>query len=68
MTIIKAACIQMTSGPDIAENLKVSADFIRAAARQGATLIATPENTDQMRRKTEDKLAAAGDTNAATIT
>jgi predicted amidohydrolase len=47
---------------------KVSADFIRAAARQGATLIATPENTDQMRRKTEDKLAAAGDTNAATIT
>jgi predicted amidohydrolase len=51
----------MTSGPEIAENLNVSAGFIREAAAQGSTLIATPENTDQMRRKSEDKLAAAGD-------
>lgn len=57
----KASAIQLTSGPDIAENLKSSAALIREAAGQGAALIATPENTDQMRRKTEDKLAAAGD-------
>jgi predicted amidohydrolase len=57
--IVKIACIQMTSGPEIGGNLKASVVFIREAAAQGAQLIATPENTDQMRRKSEDKLVAA---------
>jgi predicted amidohydrolase len=55
----KIACIQMTSGPEIAGNLKASAALIRGAAAQGAIFIATPENTDQIRRKLEDKLATA---------
>lgn len=55
----KIACIQMTSGPGIEDNLKASEAFIREAASLGATFIATPENTDQMRRKSEDNLAAA---------
>lgn len=55
----KIACIQMTSGPEIADNLKASAALIREAAAQGVTFIATPENTDQIRRKLEDKLTTA---------
>lgn len=42
----KAACVQMTSGPDIAENLKQAEGFIREAAAAGAQFISTPENTD----------------------
>jgi len=59
--IIKAACVQMTSGPDIDENLKTAEGFIRDAAGQGATFIATPEMTDSIRRYTKDKLADASD-------
>lgn len=58
---IKAACIQMTSGPDIDENLKTAEGFIREAAGQGAGLIATPEMTDSIRRYTKDKIADASD-------
>lgn len=59
--ILKAACVQMTSGPDIRDNMKTAATLIREAAGQGARFIATPENTDQMRRKSEDRLASSGD-------
>lgn len=48
MSIIRAACVQMNSGGDIADNLKVAEQLIRAAAEQGAVLIATPEVTDQV--------------------
>ena len=58
---IKAACVQMTSGPDIDDNLKAAEGFIREAAGQGATFIATPEVTDSLRRYTLDKLADASD-------
>jgi predicted amidohydrolase len=46
MTHCKVACIQMTSGPDIAENLKAAAVLINDAAKGGAELVITPENTD----------------------
>ena len=46
---IKAACVQMTAGPDIEENLKQAEDFIREAADKGARFISTPENTDFIR-------------------
>ena len=59
--VIKAACVQMTSGPNIDDNLKVAEDFIREAAAQGADFIATPEMTDSIRRYTRDKLAEASD-------
>lgn len=46
---LKAACVQMTSGPDIQDNLKQAAALIREAAGQGAAFVATPENTCHMR-------------------
>lgn len=46
--MVKAACIQFTAGPVIEDNLKTVEKLIRDAAKQGATLIATPENTDTM--------------------
>jgi deaminated glutathione amidase len=56
---LRAACIQMTSGPDIAQNLKTVEMYIRQAAQQGAGLIATPENTDQIRHPAVEKLKTA---------
>ncbi|MEZ5815173.1 MAG: carbon-nitrogen hydrolase family protein [Alphaproteobacteria bacterium] len=56
---IKAACIQLNAGPDIAENLKVTEGLIREAAGQGAQLIATPENTCFMMFPILKRLAAA---------
>lgn len=47
--VIKAACVQMTSGPDIEDNLKQAEGFIREAAGKGAVFISTPENTDFLR-------------------
>lgn len=48
MTHLKAACVQLDSGPDIARNLETTAGLVRDAAGQGAKLIATPEVTDQV--------------------
>ncbi len=59
--IIKAACVQMTSGPDVEENLKAVEGLIREAAEHGAKLIATPEMTDSIRRYAKDKFEAASD-------
>jgi predicted amidohydrolase len=56
---LRAACIQMTSGPDIAENLKTAEMYIRQAAKSGAKFIATPENTDQIRQPPSEKLKTA---------
>lgn len=56
---LRAACIQMTSGPDIAENLEMAEMYIRQAAQQGAGFIATPENTDQIRHPAAEKLRTA---------
>ena len=57
--LIKVACVQMTSGADIEANLKAAENFIREAAGQGATLIATPEMTDSIMRRARDKMASA---------
>ncbi len=59
MTILKAACVQMTSGPEIEPNLETAESMIREAAGQGAQLIATPENTCLMRMPPELKLETA---------
>lgn len=45
---LKAACIQLNSGPEIKANIESAAVFIRQAAQEGARLIATPEVTDQV--------------------
>jgi predicted amidohydrolase len=57
--MFRAACVQMTSGPDIGENLRVAEMYIRQAAKEGATFIATPENTDQIRQPPSEKLKSA---------
>ncbi|MEM7651180.1 MAG: carbon-nitrogen hydrolase family protein [Pseudomonadota bacterium] len=58
---IKAACIQICSGPDINDNLKAADTLIREAAAKGAQLIATPENTDQIRRYAKGRFETSGD-------
>ena len=58
---MRAACIQLTSGPNMKANLEKAEKLIREAAAQGAHFIATPENTDQMRRYAKDRLASSGD-------
>lgn len=57
--MLRAACIQMESGPDIAENMRDAERLIRSAAARGAKFVATPENTCAMRGKAADKIACA---------
>ena len=67
---IKVACVQMRSGIDPAENIRVASALIREAAAVGAVLIATPEMTGfldrapgaaraKSRTETEDEALAA---------
>ncbi len=58
---IKAAVVQLNAKPVIEDNLREAEALIRAAAKDGATLISTPENTCRMRAKTEDKMATSHD-------
>ena len=45
MTIFKAACLQVSAGPDIGNNIDMVASMSRQARADGADFIATPENT-----------------------
>jgi len=42
---VQVACIQLRSGDDVMENVRVASGFIREAAAAGAKFVATPENT-----------------------
>ncbi len=44
-TILRAACVQMRSGRDVAANLAQAAALTREAAAAGARYVLTPENT-----------------------
>lgn len=57
MTRFRAACIQMTSGDSIAENIAQLDPLLTSAAAQGANFIATPENTFYMRREGTAQMA-----------
>ena len=46
--MFKAACVQLRSTDDVAENIATTSALIREAAGQGAQFIATPENTTLM--------------------
>ncbi|MEO1552510.1 MAG: carbon-nitrogen hydrolase family protein [Pseudomonadota bacterium] len=46
MRLLRAACIQMRSTPDVVPNIDMASALIRTAAAQGATFIATPEMTN----------------------
>jgi len=45
---LKAACVQLRCGDDVAENVRSASVLIRAAQKDGAQFIATPENTGLM--------------------
>src|SRR5215469_1841008 len=44
----RAACVQMRSSDDVADNIDSASRLIREAKAQGAGFIATPENTNLM--------------------
>ena len=46
MTSVRAACVQMRSGVEVAPNISAASELIREAAGQGAHLIVTPEMTN----------------------
>jgi len=48
MTRFHAACVQLCTSDEAAENIAAASALIREAAAQGATFIATPENTALM--------------------
>ena len=57
----KAACVQLRSTSDVAENIRQTSAFAREAAAGGARFIATPENTNIMAQDNRAKLAATFD-------
>ncbi len=61
MTSFRAACIQLRSGDDVAENIRQTVSLVREAAAQGARFIATPENTTLMAADGGAKLAHSFD-------
>jgi len=61
MTAFKAACVQLRSSDDVAENIRQTVRWVRDAASQGARFIATPENTTLMAPDGGAKLAHSFD-------
>jgi predicted amidohydrolase len=57
----RAACVQLRSGEDVSENIRDATRLIRAAAKDGAQFIATPENTTLMAPDGGAKLAHSYD-------
>ncbi len=48
MSAFRAACVQLCTSDDMAENIRVASALIREAAGKGARFVATPENTTLM--------------------
>jgi deaminated glutathione amidase len=61
MSKFKAACVQLRSTEDVAENIAAASTLIRDAARGGARFIATPENTTLMAADAGAKLSHSFD-------
>ena len=57
----KAACVQLRSSGDEAENIRDATALVREAAGRGARFIATPENTNIMAQGNRAKLDATFD-------
>jgi len=55
----KVAALQLDSGKDIEKNLQSCASLIEQAAACGARLVSTPENTDFIRARYQDKMSVA---------
>jgi predicted amidohydrolase len=54
----RAACIQLRSSDDMADNIRVTSALVREAAAAGARFIATPENTNIMAQDARAKMLA----------
>jgi deaminated glutathione amidase len=61
MTAFRAACVQLRSSDDVADNIRQTVLLVREAAAQGASFIATPENTTLMALDGGAKLAHSFD-------
>ena len=61
MNKFRAACVQLRSGDDVTGNIRDAEHWIRAAAKDGAHFIATPENTTLMAPDGGAKLARSFD-------
>ena len=59
--VLRAACVQLRSSDDVAENIRETVKLVREAAARGASLIATPENTTLMAADAAAKLANSYD-------
>jgi predicted amidohydrolase len=59
--VFRAACVQLRSSDDVAENISETVRLVRDAAARGATFIATPENTTLMAPDAGAKLASSYD-------
>jgi predicted amidohydrolase len=57
----KAACVQLRSSDDVAENIRTTSSLIREAHAKGAAFVATPENTTLMAPDGGAKLASSHD-------
>lgn len=55
----RVACVQPSSGQDMAENIRAVSDLVRAARADGADLIATPENVALMEHRSAEVRAQA---------
>jgi predicted amidohydrolase len=58
---LRAACVQLCSGEDVAENIRHASALVREAAARGAQFVATPENTGLMAADGGAKLANSFD-------
>jgi len=65
--MVKAAVVQLCSGPEVAGNLETAAVLLGRAAEQGAELALLPENFAFMGRHENDKLAVAEDAGTGPI-
>jgi predicted amidohydrolase len=57
----RAACVQLRSSDDVAENIRETVTLVREAAARGASFVATPENTTLMAPDGAAKLAHSFD-------
>jgi predicted amidohydrolase len=57
----RAACVQLRSSDDVADNIRQTVKLVREAAARGASFIATPENTTLMAPDGGAKLAHSYD-------
>ncbi|CTQ45941.1 carbon-nitrogen hydrolase family protein [Roseibium aggregatum] len=61
MTSFTAACIQLRSGKTISDNADAAEDLIRAAAKDGAQFVQTPEMSNVLVRSREELLERISD-------